>query len=158
MSVRKTLGATHSIDFVLNTPGGSDLIGSRVNMKEKLHLMWRNNPPVTQGNKVVVGISIDGTKLRQRSFQHFAVGELGSRLPLGSWVLLQGLQTTQILRDLAHQKNWNLDVLAVNEIQVLNEGGFATFVVCAIIANTKAQIALSLCRNFKCKDPLAHVC
>ena len=27
---------------------------------------------------------------QQRSFEHFAVGELGSRLPLGSWVLLQG--------------------------------------------------------------------
>ena len=49
-------------------------------------------------------------------------------------------------------------MLAVNEMQVLNEGGFATTVVCVIIADTKAQVALSGCRNFKCNDPLAHVC
>ena len=39
VSVRKTLGAPHPIDFVLHTPGGSKLIGSRVNLKEKLQLM-----------------------------------------------------------------------------------------------------------------------
>ena len=49
MSVRKTLGAPNPIDFVLHTPGGSDLIGSRVNLKEKLQVMWQNNRPVTQG-------------------------------------------------------------------------------------------------------------
>ena len=27
-----------------------------------------------------------------------------------------------------------------------------------MIADTKAQVALSRCRNFKCNDPLAHVC
>ena len=75
-----------------------------------------------------------------------------------AWVLLQGSETTKILRDLAHQENWNLDVLAANEVQVLNEGGFATPVVCVIIADTKVQIALSGCRNFNCNDPLAHVC
>ena len=129
VSVRKTLGAPHPIDFVLHTPGGGDLIGSRVNLKEKLQLMWQHNPTVTQGNHVSVGISIDGTKLWQRSFQHFAVGELGTRLPMGSWGLLRDSETTQILRDLAHQENLNLDVLAVNEMQVFNEGGFATPVV-----------------------------
>ena len=82
-SVRKTLGAPDPIDFALHTPGGSELIGSRVNVKEKLQLMWQHNPPVTQGYQVLVGISIDGTKLWQCSFEHFAVGELGSRLPLG---------------------------------------------------------------------------
>ena len=90
VSVRKTLGAPHPIDFVLHTPGGSDFIASRVNVKEKLQLMWQNKPPVTQGNQVLVGISIDGTKVWQRSLEHFAVGELGGRLPLGSWVLLHG--------------------------------------------------------------------
>ena len=158
VSVRKTLGAPHSIDFVLHTPGGGDLIGSRVNLKEKVHLMWQHNPLVTQGNQVLVGISIDGTKLWQRSFEHFAVGELGSHLRLGSWVLLQGSETTQILCDLAHQENLKLDVLVVNEMQVLKEGGFATPAVCVIIADIKAQIALSGCRKFTCKDPLAHVC
>ena len=63
VSVQKTLGAPHPIDFLLHTPGSNDLIGSRVNLKEKLQLMWQHNPPVTQGNEVVVGISIDGTKL-----------------------------------------------------------------------------------------------
>ena len=121
VSVRKTLGAPHPIDFVLQPPGGSDVIGSRVNLTEKLQRMWPHNPPVTQGNQVLVGISIDGTKLWQRSFEHFAVGELGSRLPFGSWVLLQGSETTQILRDLAYQENLNLYGLAVNEMQVLNE-------------------------------------
>ena len=158
VSVRKTLGAPNRIDFVLHTPGGSDLIGSRVNLKEKLQLMWQNNRPGTQGNQVLVGISIDGTKLWQCSFQHFAVGELGSRLPFGSWVLLQGSETTQILRDLAYQENLNLAVLAVNEIQGLNEGGFATPVLCVIIPDIKAQAALSWCRNFNRKDPLADVC
>ena len=145
--VRKALGAPHLLDFVLHTPGGSDLIGSRVNPKEKLHLMWQKNPPVTQGNQVVLGISIDGTKRWQSSFKHFAVGKLGSRLSLGSWVLLQGSETTQILRRLTHRENSNLDVLAVNEMQVLNNGGFATPVVCVIIADTKAQVALSWCRQ-----------
>ena len=120
--------------------------------------MWQHNPPVTQGNRVLVGISIDGTKLWKRSFEHFAVGDLGSRLPLGSWVLLQGSETTQILRDLAHQENLNLDVLDVNAMQVLNEGGYPTPVTCVIIADTKAQVALSGCRNFKCNDSLAPVC
>ena len=49
-------------------------------------------------------------------------------------------------------------MLAANGMQVLNEGGFATPVVCVIIADTKAQVGLSGCRNFKCNDPLAHVC
>ena len=48
VSVRKTLGAPHPIDFLLHTPGGNDLIGSRVNLKEKLQLMWQHNPPVTK--------------------------------------------------------------------------------------------------------------
>ena len=158
VAVRKTLGAPHPIDFLLQTPGGNDLIESRVNLKEKLQLMWQHDPPVTQGNQVLVGISIDGTKLWQRSFEHFAVGELGSRLPLGAWVLLQGSETTQILRDVANRENLNLDVLAVNAMQVLIEGGYPTPVPCVIIADTKAQSALSGCRNFKCNDPLAPVC
>ena len=158
VSVRKTLGAPHPIDCLLHTPGGNDLIGSTVNLKEKLQLMWQHNPPVTQGNQVLAGICIDGTTLWQRSFEHFAVGEFGSRLPLGSRVLLQGSETTQILRDLAHQANLNLDVLAVNAMQVLNEGGYPTPVVCVIIVDTKAQVALSGCRNFKCNDPLPPVC
>ena len=126
VSVRKTLGAPHPIDFVLHTHGGSALIRSRVNLNEKLELIWQNNPPVTQGNQVVVGISIDCTKLWQRSFEHFAVGGYGSHVPLSSWLLLQGSETTQILHDPAYQENLNLEVLAVNEMQVLNEGGFAT--------------------------------
>ena len=158
VSVRKTLGAPEHIDLLLHTPGGNDLIGSRVDLKEKVQLMWKHNPLVTQGNQVLVGISIDGTKLWQRSFEHFAVGQLGSRLPLGSWVLLQGSETTQILRDPAHQENLNLDVLAVNAMQVLNEGGYPTPVTCVITADTKAQVALSGCPNFKCNDPLAPVC
>ena len=158
VSVRKTLGAPHPIVFSLHTPGGNDLIGSRVNLKEKLQLMWQHKPPVTQGNQVLVGISVDGTKIWQRSFGHFAVGELGSRLPLGSWLLLQGSETNQILCNLAHQEQLNLDVLVVNAMQVLNEGGYPTPVVCMIIAYTKAQVALSGCRNFKCNDLLAPVC
>ena len=158
VSVRKTLGAPHPIYFLLQTPGGNDLIGSRVNLKEKLQLMWQHNPPVTQDNQVLVGISIGGTKLWQRSFEHFAVGELGSRMPLGSWVLLKGSETTQILRDLAHQENLNLDVLDVNAMQVLNEGGYPTPVTSVIVADTKAQVALWGRWNFKCNDPLALVC
>ena len=34
LSVPKTLGAPHPIDFGLHTPGGSELIGFRVNLKE----------------------------------------------------------------------------------------------------------------------------
>ena len=128
VSGRKTLGAPHPIDFVLHTPDGSDLIRSRVNSKDKLQLMWQHNPPVTQGNQVLVAISIDGTQLGQRSFEHLAVAELGSRLPFSSWVLLHGSETTQSLRDVAYQENSNVDVLAVNEMRVLNEGGFAILV------------------------------
>ena len=146
------------MDFVLHTPGGNDLIGSPMNQKERLQLMWQHNPPVTQRNQVLVQISIDGTKLWQRSLEHFAVGELGSCLPLGSWVLLQGSETTQILRNSAQEKNFNLDVWAVNAMQVLNGGGYPTPVVCVIIADIRAQVALSGFRTFKCNDPLAAVC
>ena len=95
-----------------------------------------------------------GTKLWQRSFKHVAMGEFGGRLPLGSWVLLQSLETTCILRNLAHQENPNLDVFDVNTMQVVDEGGFAASVVCVIIADNKAQVALSGCRNFKNTAPL----
>ena len=44
VSVQKTFGAPHTIDFVLHTPGGSDFIGSRVNLKEKVQLMWQHKP------------------------------------------------------------------------------------------------------------------
>ena len=40
-------------------------------------------------------------------------------------------------------------------MQVLNEGGYPTPVTCVIIADNKAQVALSGCGNFKCNDPLA---
>ena len=68
VSVRKTLGAPHPIDFLSHIPGGNDLIGSRVNLQEKLQLMSQYNPPVTQGNQALVGIFIDGTKRWERSF------------------------------------------------------------------------------------------
>ena len=40
VSVRKSLGAPHPIDFVLHTLGGGEFFGSRVNLKEELQLMW----------------------------------------------------------------------------------------------------------------------
>ena len=39
-------------------------------------------------------------------------------------------------------------------MQVTDEGGFATSVICVIIADTKAQVALSGCQNFTNKAPL----
>ena len=86
-------------------------------------------------------------KFWQRSFEHFARGKLTGCLPLGSWVLLQGSETTSILRDSAHHENLNLGVLDVNTMQVIDEGGFATSVICVSVADTKAQVALSGCRN-----------
>ena len=53
-------------------------------------------------------------------------------------MLLQ--ETIGIRSNLAYQENLNLDVLVANEMQVLNEGGFAIPVVCVIIADTKAQV------------------
>ena len=38
VSVRKTLGAPHPIEFPLQTAGGDDLIGSRVNLKRSCSL------------------------------------------------------------------------------------------------------------------------
>ena len=58
VSVRKTLGAPHPIGFDLRTPGGTHLIGSWVIPKEKLQLMWQNNPAVTPGKQVVVGVPL----------------------------------------------------------------------------------------------------
>ena len=49
-------------------------------------------------------------------------------------------------------------MFAVNEMQGLNDGGFATPVVCVIIADTEALVAPSGCHNFKCINPLAHMC
>ena len=80
VSAQKTLGGPQPIDLGLYTPFGNDWIWSRGNLKEKVQLMWQNNPPVTQGNHVLGGISTDGTKCWQRSFEYFAVGDSGSLL------------------------------------------------------------------------------
>ena len=91
-------------------------------------------------------------------------------LPLGSsWVLLQGLATTQILRALARPENLSTHVLDVNNMHVVDEEGFPTCVVCVILAHTKAQDALPQClRRHKLPAPwdpvfarcenIVHVC
>ena len=78
VSMRKTLGAPHPIDFSLESPGCNDLIGSRVNLKEKLQLMWQHNPPVTPTAPYV-------QPLRRKKKTFEKLGTLGFWTSTTSW-------------------------------------------------------------------------
>ena len=67
--------------------------------------MWHRDGPTFLTDNVWVGISFDGTKLWQASFVHFAVGDLGSHMPLGSWILLRGSEKKAIITHFGMQRS-----------------------------------------------------
>ena len=73
--------------------------------------MWHRDGPTFLTDNVWVGISFDGTKLWQASFVHFAVGDLGSQMPLGSWILLRGSEKKAVISQLAEVYDLNADLI-----------------------------------------------
>ena len=120
--------------------------------------MWHRDGPTFLTDNVWVGISFDGTKLWQASFVHFAVGDLGSHMPLGSWILLRGSEKKAIISQLAEVYDLNADLTEVAQQQIPDKGGYLRKVICFFIADTKAQVILGGCSSFTAKNPAATVC
>ena len=120
--------------------------------------MWHRDGPTFLTDNVWVGISFDGTKLWQASFVHFAVGDLGSHMPLGSWILLRGSEKKAIISQLADVYDLNADLTEVAQQQIPDKGGYLRKVICFFIADTKAQVILGGCSSFTAKNPAATVC
>ena len=120
--------------------------------------MWHRDGPTFLTDNVWVGISFDGTKLWQASFVHFAVGDLGSQMPLGSWILLRGSEKKAIISQLAEVYDLNADLIEVAQQQIADKGGYLRKVIPFFIADTKAQVILGGCSLFTAKNPAATVC
>ena len=120
--------------------------------------MWHRDGPTFLTENVWVGISFDGTKLWQASFVHFAVGDLGSHMPLGSWILLRGSEKKAIISQLAEVYDLNADLTEVAQQQIPDKGGYLRKVISFFIADTKAQVILGGCSSFTAKNPAATVC
>ena len=121
-------------------------------------VMWHRDGPTFLTENVWVGISFDGTKLWQASFVHFAVGDLGSHRPLGSWILLRGSEKKAIISQLAEVYDLNADLTEVAQQQIPDNGGYLRKVISFFIADTKAQVILGGCSSFTAKNPAATVC
>ena len=104
--------------------------------------MWHRDGPTSLTDNVWVGISFDGTKLWQASFVHFPVGDLGSQMPLGSWILLRGSEKKAIISQLAEVYDLNADLIEVAQQQIPDKGGYLRKVIPFFIADTKAQVIL----------------
>ena len=91
--------------------------------------MWHRDAPTFLTDNVWVGISFDGTKLWQASFGHFAVGDLGSLMPLGSWILLRGSEKKAINTPLAEVYDLNADLTEVAQQQIPDKGGYLRKVI-----------------------------
>ena len=100
--------------------------------------MWHRDGPTFLTDNVWVGISFDGTKLWQASFVHFAVGDLGSHMPLGSWILLRGSEKKAIISQLAEVYDLNADLTEVAQQHIPDKGGYLRKVIFFFIADTKA--------------------
>ena len=120
--------------------------------------MWHRDGPTFLTDNVWVGISFDGTKLWQASFVHFVVGDLGSHMPLGSWILLRGSEKKAIISQLAEVYDLNADLTEVAQQLIPDKGGYLRKVICFFIADTKAQVILGGCSSFTAKKPAATVC
>ena len=70
---------------------------------------------------------------------HFAVGDLGSHMPLGSWILLRGSEKKAIITQLAEVYDVNGDLSEVAQQQIPDEGGYLRKVLSFFIADTKAR-------------------
>ena len=121
-------------------------------------VMWHRDGPTFLTDNVWVGICFDGTKLWQSSFGHFAVGDLGSQMPLGSWILLRGSEKKAILSQLAEVYDLNADLIQVAQQQIPDTGGYLRKVIPFFQADTKAQVILGGCSSFTAKNPAPTVC
>ena len=88
-------------------------------------VMWHRDGPRFLTDNVWVGTTFDGTKLWQASFVHFDVGDLGSQMPLGSWILLRGSEKKAIISQLAEVydlnaedafRQWEKSLLATSDV------------------------------------------
>ena len=120
--------------------------------------MWHRDGPTFLTDNVWVGISFDGTKLWQASFVHFAVGDPGSHMPLGSWILLRGSDKKAIITQLAEVYDLNADLIEVAQQQIPNKGGYLRKVISFFIADTKAQVIWGVCSSLTAEIPAATVC
>ena len=120
-------------------------------------VMWHRDGPTFLTDNVWVGISFDGTKLWQASFLHFAVGDLGSHMPLGSRILLRGSEKKAIISQLAEVYDLNADLIEVAQRRIPDKGGYLRKVIPFFIADTKAQVILEGCSSFRAKNPAATV-
>ena len=91
--------------------------------------MWQRDGPTFLTDKVWAGSSFDGTKLWQASFVPFAVGDLGSHMPLGSWILLRGPEKKAIFTQLAEVYDLNADLIEVTQQQIPDKGGYLRKVI-----------------------------
>ena len=115
--------------------------------------MWHRDGPTFLTDNVWLGISFDGTKLWQASFMHFAVGDLGSHMPLGSWILLRGSEKKAIISQLAEVYDLNADLTEVAQQQIPDKGGYLRKVICSFMADTKSQVILGGCPPSRPKTP-----
>ena len=120
-------------------------------------VMWHRDGPTFRTDNVWVGISFNGTKLWQASFVHFGVGDLGSQMPLGSWILLRGSEKKAIISQLADLYDLNADLIEVAQQHIPDKGGYLRKVIPFFIADTKAQVILGGCSSFTAKNPTATV-
>ena len=120
--------------------------------------MWHRDGPTFLTDNVWVGISFDGAKLWQASFVHFAVGDLGSQMPLGSYILLRGSEKKAIISQLAEVYDLSADLIKVGQQQIPDKGGYLRKVIPCFIADTKAEVILGGCSSFTAKNPAATVC
>ena len=120
--------------------------------------MWHRDGPTFLTENVWVGISFDGTKLWQASFVHFAVGDLGSHMPLGSWNLPRGSEKKAVISQCAQVYDLNADLTEVAQQLIPDKGGDLRNVISFFIADTKAQAFFGGCSAFTAKKTAATVC
>ena len=72
-------------------------------VKKSLLMAKAKAPPSPQFGPVRLGIFVDGTNLSNRSYQHFSLGFLGTKNPLGSWVLARGPEKAGLLKGLCKE-------------------------------------------------------
>ena len=89
-----------------------------------------------------LGVVFNGINLWNASCVHFAVGGLGTTMPLGLWILLRGSEKQSIVRHLVQTYHVNADVADVCKERFEDSGGYARHIVAFVIAFAKALILL----------------
>ena len=79
-------------------------------------------------------------------------------MPLGSWLLVHGKEKRSVLQSLCQQEALDGQVREVQKRTVPNEAGYPIPLWPSIIADAKAQLALSGCDGFNSVGASAVVC